>query len=456
MSDETLRLGEDDVDEQVRFARLLLTRVARCLKTSTMHAMSNQAMQAPLAGLLEAVHAGAADAPVLRLQLLDDNFFLNHDIVRLDFTSFEAGYMLEGLLERIGAREIAFTGELTEAELIAFVGAYQSFTQSPNPSAILTQRFKNVSVRAIPQAELEHLRPRVDARKNLLRAYANLGLVIGKQLEQMRNRRPVRLAKVRRAIHELHDAAEGLESLLVGLTRLDAFSGEVRFHLAAVTALSVLMGRRLAMPRAKLADACMAAAFHDLALDELPADGSGTDDAQLRALERVPLRTMLRLAESALGGDALERIAVAWEHGQRVPTGPISFAQLLAVPCVFDRLTRPTEGRPVTLPDEALRIIMTQAGGRFDPRVIRLFVSVVGLYPVGTAVRLDSGELGYVVETPPEASDFARPRVQVLRGPSGPVNYILDLATPGEARFITGSVDPAELAGANPIGFLLA
>jgi hypothetical protein len=457
VSEDLLRLGEEEVDATVRFARTFLTRVARCLKTSTMHRMDNAAMQPPLRALLEAVHEGAQEYPQLVLQMLDDNFFLNRDIIKLDFTSYEAGHMLQGLLGRIGAQEIAFNGAITDAELRTFVGAYQAFTQSSNPAGLLTQKFANVSVRAIPQAELERLKPQVDAKQNVVRSYANLGLVIGQQLEQMRGKRQVKLAKVRRAIHEVHDAATGHEALLIGMTRLEAYAGQVRFHLAAVTAMAMLMGKRLKLPRAKLADACMSAAFHDIALDELPPPaGELVTQDELDALERVPLKTILRLSESALGGDALERIAVAWEHGQRAPdTGKLSFAQLVAVPCVFDRLTRPAPPRRVTLPDEALRLILTQAGTRFDARVVRLFVSVVGLYPVGTAVRLNTGELGYVVEAPADAANFARPRVQVLKSPAGPANYQLDLSAKGESRFIVGSVDPAELQGANVMEFLL-
>ncbi|GMU58987.1 MAG: hypothetical protein AMXMBFR34_07500 [Myxococcaceae bacterium] len=128
--------------------------------------------------------------------------------------------------------------------------------------------------------------------------------------------------------------------------------GQARFHLAAVTALAVMMGRRLGLSRTRLSDACMSAAFHDIGLDELPPPaGEVVTPDELEALERVPLKTIVRLSEAALGGDALERIAVAWEHGQRASAGGLGFAQLLAVPCVFDRLTRPPPPRRVTLPD---------------------------------------------------------------------------------------------------------
>src|SRR5262249_21692518 len=157
------------------------------------------------------------------------------------------------------------------------------------------------------------------------------------QVALMKAKKPARLARVRRAIHSLADASLGHETLLIALTRSDAFGGEVRFHLAATTALTILLGRKLELTRAELSDAGMGAAFHDVALDELPPPRDAQKDlaAELEALSRVPLRSILRLSEGALSGDALERIAVAYEHA-RPAKGPVGFGQLIALPCVLD------------------------------------------------------------------------------------------------------------------------
>ena len=95
----------------------------------------------------------------------------------------------------------------------------------------------------------------------------------------------------------------------------------------------------------------MAAALHDFALDEVPAARDERDTREeLEALQRVPLRTLLRLTESSLGSDALERLAATYEVTTRPAAGATAFGHLIAVPCVFDRLTRPRPPRKAMLP----------------------------------------------------------------------------------------------------------
>ncbi len=108
------------------------------------------------------------------------------------------------------------------------------------------------------------------------------------------------------------------------------------------------------------------------------------------------------------------------------------------------------------MPDQALRLLVNQAGTRFDSRLVQLFASIMGLYPVGTTVKLNTGELALVVEVSGQPAAFARPRVKVFRNAQGgPVDYAVDLAQPGEKRAIVQSVDPAEVQ-LNVPQFLLA
>jgi hypothetical protein len=77
--------------------------------------------------------------------------------------------------------------------------------------------------------------------------------------------------------------------------------------------------------------------------------------------------------------------------------------------------------RPFT-PDAVVRYMLESSGRMFDPDLLRLFVAKVGLFPVGSLVRLESGELAVVVESPASTAELERPRVRILgQGPLGPV-----------------------------------
>ena len=72
------------------------------------------------------------------------------------------------------------------------------------------------------------------------------------------------------------------------------------------------------------------------------------------------------------------------------------FSHLVAVADIYDALTSDRGYRRALLPDMAMRIVLTQSGTAFHPLVVKHFVNLVGLYPVGTFVKLRTGEVALV------------------------------------------------------------
>src|SRR4030095_8479204 len=68
---------------------------------------------------------------------------------------------------------------------------------------------------------------------------------------------------------------------------------------------------------------------------------------------------------------------------------------------------------PIT-PDQALQFIVANAGNIFDPFIPKVFVQAMGLYPVGTIVELDRGEIGVVSRQNGDHRLLHRPTVEVL------------------------------------------
>ena len=92
---------------------------------------------------------------------------------------------------------------------------------------------------------------------------------------------------------------------------------------------------------------------------------------------------------------------------------------------------------------------------RFDPLLVKLFVQTVGIYPPGTAVELDGGEIGIVVRPNRETARLHRPQVCLLLDRDGhPVEKdpIVDLAM--EERGIRRCVEAEALELAPAAVFL--
>jgi hypothetical protein len=87
---------------------------------------------------------------------------------------------------------------------------------------------------------------------------------------------------------------------------------------------------------------------------------------------------------------------------------------------------------------------MAQWNGHFDPRVFQAFVKCVGIYPVGTLVKLQSGRLAVVLDQ--NTTALTQPRVRVFYSTKSQMpipTQILDLSAANAADRIVGREDPA-------------
>ena len=106
--------------------------------------------------------------------------------------------------------------------------------------------------------------------------------------------------------------------------------------------------------------------------------------------------------------------------------------------------------------DRILAVLQRNDGTQFDQHLVRRFSQLVGIFPVGNLVRLDSGEIAVVLKV--YAPDPYRPRVKVLVAGDGtalerPREVNLWDAEPGQAQTIKAPLDPADY-GIDPLTHL--
>ncbi len=103
--------------------------------------------------------------------------------------------------------------------------------------------------------------------------------------------------------------------------------------------------------------------------------------------------------------------------------------------------------------DRILNVLQRNDGKQFDQNLVRRFVQLVGIYPAGNLVRLDSGEIAVVLKA--YAPDPYRPQVRILFGADRqplpePQDMNLWEAEESQTRSIQAPVDPADY-GIDPL-----
>ncbi|MBN1631710.1 MAG: hypothetical protein JW990_18295, partial [Thermoleophilia bacterium] len=134
------------------------------------------------------------------------------------------------------------------------------------------------------------------------------------------------------------------------------------------------------------------------------------------------------------------------------------FGSIVAIADVFDALTTARVYRKVNpTPPEAIAVLVKERGTSFDPTLVKLFVEVMGVYPVGTVVALTGREAGVVCQPPAVGCPVDRPKVRLAVGkePGKIVDLtrrvggkyarsVVAILNPGNAGQIP-AVDPASL-----------
>ncbi len=96
-------------------------------------------------------------------------------------------------------------------------------------------------------------------------------------------------------------------------------------------------------------------------------------------------------------------------------------ARVISIVDAYISLTSPGPGRPPVVPHDALAFLLFQGGrGLFDAKAMRAFLTQATLFPIGSKVRLDTGELAVVIRR--DESFYATPVVKLPdRGDDQPV-----------------------------------
>jgi hypothetical protein len=108
------------------------------------------------------------------------------------------------------------------------------------------------------------------------------------------------------------------------------------------------------------------------------------------------------------------------------------YSKIVAVADGFDAATSRRSYQTVPIqPDLVLKEMWENRRRGYDPVVVKAFINLIGVYPVGTCVILDTYEVAIVHSANPDASQVNRPVVRVVASPEGVLRspgFLADLA----------------------------
>lgn len=243
---------------------------------------------------------------------------------------------------------------------------------------------------------------------------------------------------------------------LISLARLKTADDYTYMHSVAVCALMISLARRLGLDEQQTREAGVAGLLHDLGKAMIPnkilnKPGHLTDE-EFAIVKTHPVEGhKLLLDGSGVSAGVLD---VCLHHHEKIDGSGYpealkaeqisQMARMGAVCDVYDAITSNRPYKNGWDPAESLRK-MAQWKGHFDEAVFQAFVRSLGIYPVGSFVRLESGRLGVVLEQNPES--LLTPRVKVFFSTKSQAYFkpeVVDLAKSAARDKIVGREEPAK------------
>lgn len=316
------------------------------------------------------------------------------------------------------------------------------------------------AIQTVPHEPAKDLKP-VSMEQELERA----GLIVSKAKEavttmfnEIRMGRALRADDALPVVEEISNSVMRNPGALISIARLKSKDEYTYMHSVAVCALMVSLARQLGMNEAVTRKTGLAGLLHDVGKMAIPDEilnkpGKLTDE-EFAIVRNHPVAGHEMLIE---GGAVDEVVLDVCRHhhekvdGEGYPDSLAGeslsvFARMGAVCDVYDAITSNRPYKDGWCPAESLRRMAEWCKyGQFDGLIFQAFVKSVGIYPVGTLVKLESGKLGVVTEQ--SEKSLLKPKVKVFYSIKSGMrieSQVFDMSHASVRDKIIGQEDPGE------------
>jgi len=472
----------------------LLKEIARLLQTVQLYEDNNKVIIDAANAFKQAVKESSKGNVHTSLHIFNGRFFLQEEKLPLLKRNVQTFNQMLPFFEKRSIYGFHFDADLnniTTKEILGFFHLLKLADQHPNPSEWLKAQLEKrginwlVVIQKPPlvlddeyqESEIE-LSEAPEREKGAAKKTYHYTLNSIKEVAQrLLSGKDTSIRESVRSIEKMVDIIAEDPTIFLSLSTIRIYDDYTYVHSINVAILAMAMGQRIGMKRSLLEELGLCGLFHDLGKIEIPKQilnkKEKLTDSEVKEIRTHPIKSAILILKLKTEKYRKFHLFISpLEHHMHYDHSgypsvdkkhPISlFGRILTIVDVYDAITSPRIYRPTSMsPDKAIRFMLSYSGRHFDPILLKVFVNMLGVYPIGTLLRLDTGEIGLALHHV-HKTDQTRPEVQILN-PGVNKQYtkgkIIDLAernprTGEYMRNITRTQHPSTL-GIQPAKYIL-
>jgi len=438
--------GTPGDDGQLRQGgRSLLLALYTALRSLKLYPLENATVQKALTDLDTTTRSLLQSEIELEIRIAGDFIFVNSTRLRLELDNYASfshilaifrGYEIGALRVKSGADRREW--QIFLSLLLSLAGRGTSEERNRELQARMdAAKIENLEVeRGISDGSGKS--NSVEARQASKQVYAQGVAVTKDVIAGVRLGRATGLKRVKRAVQMIVDQILNNEISMVGLTTIREYDEYTFTHSMNVCIFSVALGKKLGFSKTQLCDLGMAALLHDVGKARIPPEilnkPGKLEDHEWKIIQSHPWYGALTLF-TMRGYEEIpyRSILVAHEHHMKMdltgypkvlrPRTLGIFSRIVSVADGFDAATTRRVYQTVPIePDQVLREMWENPNRGYDRVLVKALINLIGVYPVGTCVILDTFEVAVVAAANPDGEHLKRPLVRiVLDANGGPV-----------------------------------
>lgn len=451
-----------------------INQLAIVIRTARIHKKENFAFTNAADKFIVLINDMIRTEREINFQLRGDLFYINNQRVHYSPKYLLNFDYLSGQFKKIKLGTILIKNEIGMEDIKTIIqslirtdGLNESFDE-------FEQRVAQISGIEVRRLEKIATDETLDAKKMARKTYFSAVMYIKGVMHKAKAEEDVDIRKAKRIFTSVVNTIMEHEQVLLGMTTIKDYDEYTYFHCTNVSILSVALGRRLGLNRKMLIDLGIASLFHDLGKIEVPHEilnkPSRLVDAEWRVIKQHPawgVKAILKMRD--IDELMIQSSIVAYEHHMNInhsgypvlkhPTDLDLFTRIVSIADRYDAMTSSrVYARTPLVADKALSVLMERSGDELDEVLVKYFINMVGIYPIGTLVKFDSNELGLIFENNDQS--LFRPRVMIITDTKGEWTdgHVVDLNEKNElneySRTIIKTMDPKKY-GINTAEYLL-
>lgn len=424
----------DDEHLPTKLGTEFVTKFSRLLKGAMLYDQKNINVDRLAQECAQVINGIIRSQGNFILKIVRDNFFFNNTRITVSADRYPIFKVFWQEMRRRWIGEVEFLNEVTREHLKDFVYLLSELEENNESNYLyIKKQLEYRTILSIEVGKLEFFKDEEiyvdseDQRKYSKEVYFKSISLVREVVESLHQQKALNIRKAKRLMQNAVNAILQDDSTLLGLANIKNYDEYTFNHCVNVAIYAIALGQRISVPKKHLSHLGMAGLFHDIGKTRVPKEilnKTGKLSAEewsiMRSHPVIGAELIMRMKE--WGELSTRMVEGAFEHHLRYDlTGypklirkkRISlFGRIVAVADFYDALVRPrVYHRFPYVSEKVLGIMLERSGKDFDPALVKVFINMIGIFPLGTLVLLNTNEMGIVTRIQEDTELIDRPKV---------------------------------------------